>query len=265
MSAVHALERLERFGQTHGDIELQHFATVLRSGPASESTFDYDQGIAIIRACPEVLRLRDSPRVQRLREIILALILHSNPPWKWLIPLGRGYLSQYLPPDAKQVFDSADLYGASDDPVLRSWWDNLAQEIRSASAESSLHVGRTGEDLTIAHESRILVEAGRPDLRPELVGFEDSTLGYDVDSFTITASGVAPKRIEVKTTEVQPLRFSFTKTQWAAAQRHTSNYFVHLWHLPSKQLIEINFVELSTAIPQDRGRGKWETAIISWS
>src|SRR5207249_5545943 len=132
--------RLQKFAKTHGDIELQHSATVLRSGAASESTFDYDQGVAIIRACPEVLTLQDTARVQRLREIILALVLRSNPPWKWLIPLGRGYLSQYLSPDAKQVFDSADLYGPSDDPVVRSWWDNLAQKIRSASAESNLHV-----------------------------------------------------------------------------------------------------------------------------
>ena len=110
----------------------------------------------------------------------------------------------------------------------------------------------------------MLAAVGRPDLLPEFVGFEDTTLGYDVSSFTVSSSNVQPKHIEVKSTERRPLSFSFTSTQWAAAQRHGSTYFVHLWHLPTEELVEISFDELSTAIPENRGRGSWETVIVVW-
>jgi hypothetical protein len=245
-------------------MEVEQCASVLRSGPASTATFDYEQAVAMIRSWPSPMSVENETRLERLRNITLILILESQPPWRWLLPLGRGKLAEYLPADARQVFDSAGLYGASDDPNVRSWWDSVAQRIRAGSDESHLQVGRAGEDLTIAHEKRILAEGGRGDLRPELVGFEDTTLGYDVSSFTISGAAVRPKFIEVKTTEMRPLRFTFTSTQWAAALRLQPTYFVHVWHLPTAELVEISFAELSTAIPENRGRGNWETAIITW-
>jgi hypothetical protein len=183
----------------------------------------------------------------------------------WLIPLGRGYLAGHLSPDAKQVFDAAGLYGPSDDPIVRAWWDGVAQIIRGASTDSRVNLGRRGEDLTVDREKRALSEAGRPDLHPQAVGFDDNTLGFDVRSFTLAASGVRAKYIEVKTTESRPLRFYFTRTEWRAAERYGGDYFVHLWHLPSNGLVEINFDELSAHIPLDRARGEWETVIVSWS
>ena len=237
---------------------------MLRSGEASTATFDYGHALRMIRACPRLLEIRDGARSERLREIALTLVLETSPPWKWLISLGRGRLAGFLPPDAKQVFDSAGLYGGSDDLTVRSWWDKLAQIIRTGSDESHLQTGRKGEALTMAHETRVLAEAGRADLRPEFVGFEDTTLGYDVTSFIVSGDVIQPKYIEVKSTEVRPLRFSLTSTQWAAAQRLNSTYFVHLWHLPTEELIEISFAELSPSIPRNCGRGNWETAIITW-
>jgi hypothetical protein len=264
MSAVNACDRLQSFASGHSELRLEECVAVLRSGEASTATFDYDHAVTMIRACPRLLKIQDGTRSERLREITLTLVLQTSPPWKWLIALGRRHLAEYLPADAKQVFDSAGLYGASDDLTVRDWWDTLARLVRTSSDESYLEVGRSGEDLTMAHEMRLLTEAGRSDLRPDLVGFEDTTLGYDVSSFAVAGDIIRPKYIEVKTTEIRPLRFSFTRTQWAAAQRLTTMYFVHLWHLPTEQLIEISFAELSTSIPQNRGRGKWEAAIVTW-
>ncbi len=264
MSAVNACDRLRSFASAHTELRLEECVGVLRSGEASTATFDYDHAVTMIRACPRLLETQGGTRSERLREMTLILVLQTSPPWKWLIPLGRRHLAEYLPANARQVFDSAGLYDTSNDLTVRNWWDNLAQLVRTSSAESYLEVGRSGEDLTMAHEIRLLTNAGRPDLRPDLVGFEDTTLGYDVSSFTVTGDIIRPKYIEVKTTEIRPLRFSLTRTQWAAAQRFTTMYFVHLWHLPTEQLIEISFAELSTSVPQNRGRGKWETAILTW-
>jgi hypothetical protein len=264
MGAVNALDRLQSFAEANPDLGLDRSADVLRSGPASVSNFDYDRAIALARTFPVLLRISAGPRTQRLRDIALALVLQLDPPWKWLISLGRRHLSQYLPDDARQVFDSAGLYGDSDDPTIRCWWDGLSQSVRAASNEANLGIGRAGEDLTLAHERRILMLAGRHDLRPEHVGFEDTTLGYDVNSFILADTAVQPKYIEVKATEAKPLRFSFTRNQWVAAERHASSYFVHIWHLPSQELTEISFAELATTIPQDRGRGKWDTTVVTW-
>jgi hypothetical protein len=264
MSAVNACDRLQAFGRSRPDLGLEQCASVLRAGPAVTATFDYDYAIAMFRACPRLQEIQSGTRTERLRETTLALVLVTNPPWKWLIPLGRRRLAEFLTPDAKQVFDSAGLYAGSDYLAVRLWWDSLAQMIRTTSGESHLQTGRTGEDLTMAHETRVLAEAGRPDLHPEFVGFEDTTLGYDVRSFIVTGDVVRPKYIEVKATEIRPLRFSLTSTQWATAQRLRSMYFVHLWHLPTKELIEISFAELSSSIPENRGSGNWETTIISW-
>ena len=264
MSAVNACDRLQAFRRSRPDLQLEQCPALLLSGPALTATFDYDYAIAMFRFCPRLLEIQDGSRMERLRAIILTLVLQTEPPWKWLIPLGRRRLAEFLPPNAKQVFDSAGLYAGANDLALRFWWDNLARIIRSSSDDSHLQTGRTGEDLTIAHEVRILAQAGRPDLRPELVGFEDTTLGYDVSSFIVADNAVQPKYIEVKATEMRPLRFSLTSTQWAAAERLKMNYFVHLWHLPTEELIEISFAELSTSIPQNRGSGNWGTVIIGW-
>lgn len=264
MSAVNALDRLQTYALAHPSLGLERCAAVLRAGLASASTFDYEQAIAIMRHCPAIVRIDDGPRVTRLRAIVSALVLHVGPSWKWLLPLGRRYLSGHLNPDAKQVFDVAGLYGSSDDPLVRAWWDAVAHSIRGESGESRMDLGRCGEDLTVEREKGILAGAGRGDLRIEPFGFEDNTLGYDVRSFTVAGGKVRPKYIEVKATERHPLRFYLSRNEWQAAERYGDDYFVHLWHLPSKELIEISFGQLSIHVPIDRGRGEWERAIINW-
>jgi hypothetical protein len=264
MSAVNALDRLQTYTKAHPTLALERSASVLRAGPVSACAFDYDQAIAIIRQCPAIVSINEGPRLTRLRDILSTLILHIGPSWKWLVPLGRGYLAGHLSPDAKQVFDAAGLYGPSDDPSIRTWWDGLAQIIRGVTANSKMDLGRRGEELSVEYEMRVLAEADRADLYPEAVGFEDNTLGYDVRSFTVTSSSVQAKYIEVKTTESRPLRFYLSRSEWRAAERYGSNYFLHLWHLPNKQVVEISCGELSRHVPIDRGRGNWEKVIVCW-
>lgn len=264
MSVINALDRLHAYRNAHPSVDLERAASVLRAGPVSVSTFDYDQAILIMRHWPAVANINDGPRVTRIREIVASLIQYGCPPWAFLIPRGRRYLAAHLTPNVKQVFDAAGLYGPSDDASVRAWWDGLAQMIRSASAESRTELGRRGEALTIERERRVLAEAGRVDLRPEAVAFEDNTLGYDVRSFTITCGGVRPKYIEAKATEALPLRFYLTRNEWRVALRKRDDYFVHLWYLPKQQLVEIGFAELSAHAPLDQGRGEWETVIIRW-
>lgn len=264
MSAVNALDRLQAFVKDHPLLDLERAAAAMRVGPAARSGFDYEQAAAVLHEFPALSGIDDGPRAPRLRSIVSALVLHVSPTWRWLIPLGRGYLAGHLTADAKQVFDAAGLYGPADDPAVRAWWDGIAQVIRGTSADARLDVGRRGEDLSVAREIRVLAEADRNDLEPASVGFEDNTLGYDVRSFTIAGAEVRPKYIEVKSTENLPLRFYLSRGEWRAAERYGDDYFVHLWHLPSETLTEISFAQLSAHVPLDRGSGAWETTIIPW-
>ncbi|CAN5530658.1 hypothetical protein BH10ACI4_BH10ACI4_38820 [soil metagenome] len=264
MGALNALDRLQAFSKAQPALGLNRAVSILRAGPVSASGFDYAQAMAIIEKCPEVLEVAEGTRTMRLRIFIYTLILQIAPSWKWLIPLGRSYLANHLSPDGKQVFEAAGLYGSSDDPEVREWWDRLAQLIRGISAQSNLDLGRRGEYLTIAHERDTLSRAGRSDLEPSAVGFEDNTLGYDVQSFSVQGATVRPKYVEVKTTERDAMHFYLSRNEWRAAERYGDDFFIHLWHAPTERLFEINFEQLSGHIPGDQGSGLWETVIIAW-
>lgn len=263
MSAVNALDRLQSFAQGRPGIDLDRLAAALRAGSVAYASFDYQQAVDLLRECPGITATIGGPRVERLRELLSSLVLQVAPSWRWLVPLGRGFLAEHLSAEARQVFEAAGLYGPAGDSAIREWWDRLAHTIRGASDDSRVAAGRRGEELTVTYERAALNAAGRPDLLVEAVGFEDNTLGYDVRSFVIGKGDCRPKYIEVKAGADSPLRFFLTRNEWRAAERHTSDYWLHAWHLPTRTLTEISFMELSTHVPADRGRGEWEVVVCS--
>lgn len=264
MSALNALDGLLVAARSYPSVKLERLVAALRAGSASEAGFDYEVAMAIIDMVPDIWSVDSDSREHRLRSFIRHLLIHLRPAWGRLLPKGRAYLFDYLDEDARAVFRVAGLYGQPDTTV-RDWWDQMAALVRGLADAQRLEAGRRAEELTLRHERERLAALGHPNLVPEWVGFEDNSLGYDVLSYSIRGTGtLGPRYIEVKGTTADEPRFYLTRNEWREAQRHAADYIIHLWNLTDERLSEITAEELSSHLPEDRGRGLWEVAIVVW-
>lgn len=263
MSVLNALDGLLVAIRLHPGTGLDRVAETLCVGNASEAGFDYKLAIAILAEVPELTSVMAESRELRLRSFLMHLLIKLRPPWCRLAPRGRTYLHAYLDEDARAVFRNAGLYGDAD-AATREWWDQLAALVRSISDERLLQLGRRGEALTLQYECDRLLKLGRADLKPEWVGFEDNSLGYDVRSYAVIDSTVLPRYIEVKAATTEDLRFYLTRNEWGAAKRFNRDFLLHLWDVSEEKLYEITAEELSAHLPQDAGRGNWEMTVIQW-
>lgn len=93
-----------------------------------------------------------------------------------------------------------------------------------AEHEERIMIGTSGEELVIAHEKKILNQAGRPDLAERVEKVKDGC-GYDIRSFY---ENEKEKHIEVKTTTRGiDTPFELTLNEWMFMKKFANDYFIY--------------------------------------
>jgi uncharacterized protein (DUF1697 family) len=212
-----------------------------------------DEEVILTESGNEILKSASSE--EKLRKQIMHIILESRPNWLRLIPNGRSEVSRYFSENTKQCFIEADLM-FSFSPEVVKWWDTLAAVARENKDEGNVEVGRIGEKLTIDYEEN---RTGQSVIWQSV---ESNFSGFDVLSI-LGPSNDTPLKIEVKTSKSN-CHFHVTKNEWETA-RLSKYYLFYLWVLePEKKLYILDKDALIDHMPNDRGKGKWESAYLSF-
>lgn len=201
--------------------------------------------------------LRESSYENRLRRLISDFIDAFSPAWVQLATSGRRKVLMFAGSEIAQVFSEAGLaYGDGPDVVV--FWDLLAARARGLRNAKLLDIGRQGERLTINFER------SRTGKSPKWISLDSNDDGYDVLSI-VGGSNFSPMPIEVKATSVKGGAFHVTRNEWERANE-SKNYLFHLWNISSSaQLAIISGKEMTAHVPNDQGRGEWESFRVPFS
>lgn len=192
------------------------------------------------------------------REMLADYILKVTPIWANRIPYGRREAAIFMTKDEKACFAEARLLSEYPDLNIVSWWDRIADHIRSQSHQIRNDIGRAGERNTIKYE-RI-----RTSSEPEWMSVDSNLLGYDIKSQK-DRKNPEMLLIEVKTSSsvLSEAFFHVTAHEWHVAEKSTA-YVFHLWCLGDgkKQLAVLTPLEISPYIPTNNLEGVWENVKI---
>ncbi len=259
MSALAAVISLRRYLRDHPGTAPNEAANALRRLDADYAGADYETGLHLHSIFDDSIDFTD-PKLG-LRDALTVLVRLHQPWWCKLAPYGRQRLATALTMDELQTFRSAGLMDVPPSYTTIQWWDALAAEMRAVSDEQRTAQGRYAEQLSLRHEQRRLRSLGIHE-HPRWVAIEDNGAGYDILSYDQTPYGLKNRLIEVKSTTQDEARLFLTRGEWETALKFGEAYQLHIWKLPSEELIIKSAAEISQHIPSDSGGGVWQKVEI---
>ncbi len=259
ISTFLGLVRLSELRVKYPGVQDAELIRVGAAGTAGQAAVDLTAAAKLIDVLQFSQLKEDS---QSMRVFLSKLLDYDTPPWAMAVVRGRGTLQSLMPPAVIQCFSLAKLFDLEPDIDAVLWWDRLADAQRVYENKKLKDIGRKGERLTIAYETKRLVELGIKD-KPRWVSLDDEWLGYDILSFDIMPDGtIANRLIEVKACSGLPLRIFLTRNEWDRALQAKDAHRFHVWYLPAEKLFELNWEHLSAHIPEDKGNGHWREISI---
>ncbi len=200
--------------------------------------------------------------LQMWRRILEQYILQIKPIWSARIPFGRQEASVHMSMDETRCFMEAGLLTMPPSMAAIEWWDRIATKIRKIHDQRKNEIGRIGERLSIAYETK------RTGIIPTWQAIETNLSGYDLIS---RRNKVDHTRlmIEVKATTalISESSFHISRNEWdVALLNENDNYVFHLWYIGNDYRIAIiSPKQLSPFIPTDGICSRWESVEIQFS
>ena len=194
--------------------------------------------------------------LQTKRKMLEHFILNTKPSWASLITKGRKECSLFMPVDTFACFREAELFQSTAADVV-AWWDNISACLRKDQQNRFTQVGRKGELLSLKYEFN------RVGQNPKWQSIESNLIGYDLLS-KVSKIDSTPLCIEVKTSEeiIENASAHITRKEWNTAI-NSDHYLFHFWLLSKTPQLAILSVEMvKSHIPQNIGRGEWESTEI---
>lgn len=197
------------------------------------------------------------------RSCIKTLLVQGDHSWGRQITLGRGFFTRKLDRDKVSIFVQAGLMLDPPDDEVVLWWDETTAEVRFEADILRNARARQAERLTMDFEIEKLVKAGCEE-KPRWMSIEDNTVGYDVQSYTVTQYGLNRLAIEVKSSLANPLEFQVTKGEWRVATTMGEAYIFHIWDMRQEPpTLHVRTVEqVAPHVPHDQQDGEWKVARI---
>jgi hypothetical protein len=216
-----------------------------------------DGVVSVASAGKQVLSGADE--AQMLRYQLRDVIRVYQPPWAFKMRHGRAETKGFVPPEIQQCMEEAGLFAKwSDDS--REWWDEIAQAARARRSDEMLKIGREAERLSFKRELE------RTGVEPHWQSLESNFSGYDILS-RFSRNNSKPVKIEVKGSAQHKSEafFYVTRNEWRTAEL-SPDYRFHLWLLRGEpRLAEVPAKVIADHLPDDCGRGAWETVRLPFS
>jgi hypothetical protein len=220
--------------------------------------------VAAIEIHPIVLSSAPhEPAHEFYRHCIFDVVMAQKMGWGRVITLGRRRFYSTLERDEQACFRAARLMDDPPTSEIVEWWDRLELAMRAAGDAARKERSRVAEKLTFDYEVAELARLGIV-LEPKWIAVDDNTVGYDVLSFRVGASGIVNLLIEVKSTIASPLRFFVSRNEWEQAVKLGDSYVFYVWDLavmPPRLYVRTK-AQIAPHIPSDQQRGKWTNVEI---
>lgn len=259
LSVFLGLARLQSLTRRYPDapfFELLRIASAVSSGYA---TADWATAQSIASVFSDLVLDEDATSMRRFLD---RLLVHDRPLWLVACVRGRSAARTAMPPGVRQCLSFAQVLGhVPDDEALR-WWDALVGAQREVDDLVLKERGREGERMTLSFETERLRSLGIAQ-KPQWMALDDEGLGYDVLSYDIDAGGELQNRmIEVKACSGRSLDIYVSRGEWQLAEQASNAYRFHVWHLPTQRLAQFSVADLAPHVPDDCGRGTWQSVRI---
>ncbi len=204
----------------------------------------------------EILQTPSSTDMLRIQ--LQHFIYSKKPVWSRVLHYGRSEALQYVPKDVTQCFEEAGLLGTVDSSTI-SWWENMGAFSRRGIEDKKKSIGNKGELLSIQFER------DRIGVNPIWKSFESNFAGYDILS-KVSEEDNTSLMIEVKATiGTNKITFFITENEWKVALL-SKNYLFHVWSLSQEPTLYIlKPCDLEKNIPQNQGKGLWESVRIEYT
>jgi hypothetical protein len=184
----------------------------------------------------------------------------TSPPWLQNAMSGRARVLAFADVGVQQMIVEAGLAEGSEDWIV-DFWATLSALARGRRDDRLLAIGRQGERLSLAHET---VRTGR---QPHWVAIDSNEDGFDILS-VLDAGDRTPLAIEVKaSTQSLNSGAHITRNEWDTAQSGMAHTF-HFWDLKPgspPRLAVLAAADLCKHMPEDQGKGNWESALVPFS
>jgi hypothetical protein len=200
--------------------------------------------------------LASDPAYGRMRQALLDLIEIERPSWVQNALQGRRRVLDFVNTALAQVFLEGGLVDGTSPDVVE-FWDLLAAQARGQRNAALLNIGRAGERLSIAYETR---RTGR---KPKWIAVDNNADGFDVLS-VVSPESTQRLSIEVKATTVGTSAvMHISRNEWDYAASARSHVF-HLWDMaaPEPRLAVLQREEIGNHIPIDKQDGEWQEVTI---
>jgi len=200
--------------------------------------------------------LASEPDQGRMRQALLDLIEIEQPFWVQNAIQGRRRVLDFVNTALAQVFLEGGLVDGTSPDVVE-FWDMLAAEARGQRNAAFLSIGRAGERLSIAYETR---RTGR---KPRWIAVDNNADGFDLLS-VVSNTSTQKLSIEVKTTTVGiSAVMHLSRNEWDYAISARIHVF-HLWDIasPEPRLAVLQCEDIGGHIPTDNRDGLWQEVTI---
>lgn len=203
--------------------------------------------------------LASEPEQGRMRQALLDLIEIERPFWIQNAIQGRRRVLDFVNTALAQVFLEGGLVDGTSPDVIE-FWDRLAAEARGQRNAAFLSVGRAGERLSIAYETR---RTGR---KPKWIAVDNNADGFDLLSI-VSRTNTAALSIEVKATRVGvSASMHITRNEWDYASTARKHVF-HVWDIAATQprLAVLESEDVGAHIPTDNKDGVWQEVEVPYN
>lgn len=194
---------------------------------------------------------------EKLRFLLADYFLFRRDPWLQLARRGRIHVLLQAPAEITQLLHEAELAEGEQDDVVR-FWDDLAERIRGETDSNRSKIGRIGEKLSMAYETK------RTGKKPRWVALDSDEFGYDLLS-QASEDDFAPTKIECKCSEraLNEASLYLTRHEWETADS-SKRYYFHIWNtaLHNPRLAILSIEDLRPHVPENKSSGSWETAQV---
>jgi hypothetical protein len=260
MSAITALYHVRRIASEQG-LSVEAAAAVAPAAGSSLAPHDYQRALQLHAAIPDVNL--DERFATNIPAILDALLMVAKPSWFRLLVYGRSRATRSMSGNELQLFRQGGLLDESPADWVVAWWDKWSGIARAAQDQAQLLAGRVAEAKSLEFERTRLAAAGC-EREPEWIALEDSTVGYDIASFTKIGEDWIPIGIEVKSTSGLG-RIFITRHEFDVCSQMTSRYRLHIWVGAAVEPVTFSHDVILSMAPQDSTSSIWQDSILQFN